>query len=199
MKLDKLLAKYVYNTTDPKRNFQIGCEYEKIGQIASAVSYYLKCIDVSHPEENTILQYECLLRIGICFETLGDRNTTVTDVYKRAIAMNPVRPEAYFLLSRFYEVHQYSGHWTDAYQIATIGDVASSMHRYYPLESLKTDVGYPGDYALTFQRALSAWWIGKYNLSRELLIRIEEWPGDIRQEYRGTATFNLDQVGRQSE
>jgi len=197
MKIQELVSQYVYDTDNPDLNFWLGVEYEIQGQIAAAVSFYLKTIDTSihFGHDNPDLVYESWIRIAKCFESLGDRRVTVVDSYKHAISVRPTRPEAYFLLSRHYEVTNYSGHWTDAYQTATVGESASIHYLNYH-QPLRTDVGYPGDYALTFQRALSSWWVGKYDLSRELFIRLENWKTPVREEYMGTAKYNLDQVGR---
>lgn len=206
MTLRERLSEYVMDTGNPQKNFWIAYEYDKMGQIASAVSYYLKCISTVTRNDgifdNRDLVYECLIRIGNCFDVLGDRKTTVTDAYKRAISVSPTRPEAYFLLSRFYEVNNYSGHWMDAYQIASTGEVFRSLIKNTGIShpKLLTDVGYPGDYGLVFQSALSSWWCGNYNIGRQLFINIENWKGDpVRDDYLGTAKYNLDQVGRNSE
>ena len=73
----------------------------------------------------------------------------------------PDRPEAYLLMSKFYEK---SGAWQESYTFAVMG----SWHTRQLFE-LPVDVGYPGWFALEFQQAIAAWWIGRSDESLKML------------------------------
>jgi hypothetical protein len=45
--LNEHLALYIQNTEDAKLNFNLGYEYEKLGQLAGAISFYLRSAERS--------------------------------------------------------------------------------------------------------------------------------------------------------
>ena len=53
-----------------------------------------------------------------CFKDQTDRVNTVTNCYLQALALEPNRPEAYFLMSQFYER---SNSWPECYAWAKLG------------------------------------------------------------------------------
>jgi hypothetical protein len=86
----------------------------------------------------------------------------------RAISILPDRPEAYFLLSRLYEVDK---EWQECYTYAIMGDRLEDG-----LPRLRTNVDYPGRYVFTFERAVAAWWIGLYDESLHLFRQLKKDP-----------------------
>lgn len=157
-----LLQNYINAPDDPDTNWEIGLYYESIGQTASAVSFYLRAAERTLDD---LLKYECLLKSALCFNLQGSRNFTVKGLMQHAISILPDRPEAYFLLSRHYERSTYDGHWTDSYMMASIGEVASRKHH----TPLRTQVEYPiGNWGCTFERAVSSWWCGLCDESRQI-------------------------------
>jgi hypothetical protein len=80
----------------------------------------------------------------------------------------PERPEAYFLLSRLYEVNK---DWQEAYTFAIIGQGLSEDH-----PKLRTNVDYPGKYAFVFERAVAGWWIGLHEESIYLFKQLKKDP-----------------------
>ena len=91
---------------DPKNsllNFKIGKLYDDMGQLSSAVSYYLRAAEFS---QDNLVSYESLLKISQCFVKQGNRLHTCKAALLRAISLMPKRPEAYFLLSKVYEAMQ---------------------------------------------------------------------------------------------
>ena len=84
---------------NPILSFNIAMEYEKAGQTASAVSFYLRAAEYgynSHPE----YVYASLLKSAQCFENQKNRESTVHNLFLKAVAYIPTRPEAWFLLAR---------------------------------------------------------------------------------------------------
>ena len=53
------LEEYLADPTEPMTSFNMGLEYELIGQYASAMGYYLKAAELTDDDK---LAYECLLR-----------------------------------------------------------------------------------------------------------------------------------------
>ena len=156
-----LLNSYVNDPQNPDNNFIFGLFYEDKGQTASALSYYLRSAERSN---NSMFKYEALLRAATCFEKQGARNFTVKGLLQHAVAIQPQRPEAYYLLSRFYEKEKKDGSWQDSYMISSLGNSIANIS----CSPLKTKTSYPGEYGLLFQKAVSGWWCGLCNESREL-------------------------------
>lgn len=157
-----LLHSYIKDPSNPDINFQLGTEYHRMGQTATAVSFYVRAAERS---DNKDFQYECMIRSAMCFEKQGARYDSVTGFLQHAIALLTTRPEAYFLLSRYYEA---SSRWFDGYLISTIGwELSTDDH-----PPLMTDVEYPGRYGLLFERAVTSWWCGLCDQSLELFYEL---------------------------
>jgi tetratricopeptide (TPR) repeat protein len=150
------------NPTNAELNFKIAKEYEDIGQLATAISFYLKCAEFNI-EKNKTLAYFSLLRAGDCFQKQGQRDYSVSNSYLQAIQLMPHRPEAYLYLSRF---HERLGHWQECYTFAEIGLMFSK-----DIEASKL-VDYPGRFALVFQKAISGWHIGRQDETKTLLLEV---------------------------
>lgn len=176
---DNLLKTYIFSPEDPENNYNLGVYYEKIGQTASAVSYYLRAAE---RYDNALCKYESLIRASICFDKQGTRNFTVKSLLLHALAICPKRPEAYYLMSCHYEKSEGDGHWNDCYTIASIGLGVSELNP----EPLKTDLGYPGEYALIFQRALSSWWCGLCEESKSTFLDLLE-NYNMNEEFKNSA------------
>jgi len=184
--IERLVVEAFSDPLDAKKNFDIAVEYEKLGQTASAVGFYLRAAEYGY-ETEPLIAYASLLRISICIEGQKDRRNTVSNVILQAIAHLPKRPEAYFLLSRFYEK---DGNWQECYTYATIG----LMMLDNPLVRLPIDIdGYHGDYSLEFQVAISAWWIGRKDESIKILLRLEKQ--NLVREYKIAVKNNLRKIG----
>jgi SAM-dependent methyltransferase len=165
--LQELLNSYVMNPEDPENNFSLGLYYDTIGQTAAALSYYLRCAERTDDE---LFRYECLIRGSMCFDKQGTRGFTVKGMLQHAIAILPKRPEAYYLLSRFYERDERDGHWIDGYMIASIGDKVCE----YNNSPLRTRIDYPGNFAIQYQKAVTSWWCGLCDESRNLFKDLHE-------------------------
>jgi len=154
--LKNLLYSYVYNPTDENRLY-LADEYYKLEQYAAALSYYLQTAEMSF-EKN--MQYYCLIQCGKCFQVPGNRKHSVMTLYKHAINLLPNRPEAYYYLSQVYE---WSNDWFDCYTMSCLGLEKEEIN-----DSYTKKLKYSGRNYLIFQKALSAWWIGRGNESRQL-------------------------------
>ncbi len=185
--IERLVVEASSDPLNPKKNFDIAVEYEKLGQTASAVGFYLRAAEYGY-ETEPLIAYASLLRISICIEGQKDRRHTVSNVILQAIAHLPKRPEAYFLLSRFYEK---DGNWQECYTYASVGLMVLDN----PLVRLPVSIdGYHGDYSLEFQVAMSAWWIGRKD---ESIKRLQELSlrEDLSLIYRSAVFDNLIKVG----
>ena len=164
--LDKLLVNYIMDTKNSLYNFALGCCYESLGQTASAASFYIRTTEFG---VDNLLIYEALLRLSLCLQRQGSRVFTVKGVLLRAISLIPTRPEAYFLLSRMYEINK---DWQEAYTMATLGENLIECDD----KKLRTNVEYPGKYGFAFEKAVSAWWIGLYDESIYLFRQLDKNP-----------------------
>lgn len=159
-------------TMDPKNamyNFNLGKVYEDMGHTAAAASFYIRTGEfATELDNNAILAYEALLRLALCFERQGSRVFTVKGILLRAISLLPERPEAYYLLSRMYEMCK---EWQEGYTFAVIGE---KLKDHDPEQKLLTNVEYPGAYGFTFERAVTAWWIGLWDESMFLFRQLKK-------------------------
>jgi len=106
---------------------------------------------------------------------------------KQAIALSPNRPEAYFILSQFYEYRQ---NWLDSYLYANLGLVSIEPKPFL------SNIDYPGRYGLFFQKAAAAWWIGKAQESRQTYqFILDKYINDLPVQYRNLLQNNLSQLG----
>ena len=142
-----LLYQYLQNPKDSNICFQLGIEYENIGQTASAASFYLRSIEFGLDVK---LQYEALCRIALCFEKQGNRWFMIKGLLLRAISLLPNRPEAHFLLCRAYERNK---DWQEGYTHSIIAELISTSKP---------------DSITNLERAVVAWWIGLYQESKDL-------------------------------
>ena len=161
--LNNLLHNFIKDPEDEKNNLSLAIYYDSIAQTASAISYYLRTAERS---ESDINKYQCLLRSAICFDIQGCRNFTVKGLLQHALSIMPERPEAYFLLSRYYEKEQ---NYHDSYLISSLGEKISKKD----CTSLDLDVDYPGFYGILFQKAVSSWWCGLCDESRKILLDLK--------------------------
>lgn len=154
MELNKLLHQYINDSRNPKVCFELGWEYEKQGQTASACGFYLRATEFG---SDIKLQYEALLRMALCFEKQGDRWFMIKGLIQRAISLLPKRAEGYFLLAR---AHERNREWQEGYTTACIG-IAFDFEE---CDSI-TNLEYPGKWVFEFEKAVCAWWIGCFDES----------------------------------
>jgi len=185
--LTQMIEKYILDNENPENNYALAVYYEGIGQYASAISYYLRTAERTNDKT---LQYECLIRASICFDRQGTRNFTVKGLLQHAVSILPKRPEAYYHLSRFYERENKDGTWNDSYMIASIGEQVSD-HNQPPL---RTYVDYPGNYGILFQKAVSSWWCGLCEESRNIFLDLKN-NYNLSSEFLDAINYNLEKMG----
>jgi len=184
--MNDALYQYALDTENPETNFTLALEYEKIGQTASAITYYLRAADRT---DDLNLAYECLLHCASCFHTQKNRDYTVKGLYQQAIATLPKRPEAYFLYARYLEwITQYA----ESYTIATLGLTIAD----FDSAPLRTNVEYPGKYGILFEKAVSSYWWGKGMECRSLFHQlVNEYWDVMDQKHKDAVENNITRLG----
>jgi len=161
----QLIEEYVLDPNNPEKNFAVARAYDLLGQFASAVSFYIRTAERT---EDQLLRYECLILAALCFEKQGTRRFTVKGMLQHAVAIQPKRPEGYYLLSLFYEHEKDDGKWFNTYLMASIGLECSDFDNLIPLRNKV----YPGKHAIYFQKGHSAWWCGLKEESLEIFLNL---------------------------
>lgn len=184
--ISKLIEDLSSDPFNPSLNFNIAVEYEKLGQTASAVSFYLRSAEYGINGDNPLIPYTALLRMAHCFEDQNDRAHTVSNALLQALAWHPERPEAYFLMAQF---HERSSNWQECYTWAKLG----MLYAFDPVDPLPAEVGYHGLYCLEFENAVSAWWIGRRDESWYLLTKLKDMK-NITPEYAAAVAANVARI-----
>lgn len=184
--LNELIDRYIKDSENPTNNFSLAVYYHRIGQTASAVSYYLRTAERTDDKK---MQYQCLLGASKCFESQGTRNFTVKSLLQNALTTDPKRPEAYYLLSRFY-AKENNPH--ESYLISSIGEKVTEKN----LEPLDIEVGYPGFYSLIINKAEAAYPCGLCDESRKLFFQLkEEYVNDMNDRDKEYLQNKLSSLG----
>ena len=181
MRIEELVVELSKDPFNPQLNFECAVEYERINQTASAVSFYLRTAEYGEG----IIVYNSLLKLARCFDDQKDRVNTVTNCILQAIAYDDSYPDAWFLLSQF---HERQGNWQECYTFANIGLGWSLCE-----DELPANVGYNGQYCLEFEKAVSAWWIGRKDESAELLLKLSKQ--ELPEEYKNAVRSNMERIG----
>ena len=191
--IQNLITRLAYNPKDARLNFQVGLEYEKIGQTASALSFYLRSAELS-ATTYVELCYSAILKVGNILEQQSQRDLTATNVYFQAIEFMPTRPEAYYFLSRYYEKH---GSWSEAAMFAQLSINCSKNKK--PLEY---NPGYPGDFAPRFIKARASFYSGRKAKTEKEYLTIAEFSRNLPPEYfkilaqgLNSLDVSLDKIG----
>lgn len=183
--LSELIERLSSEPFNPELNFQVAQEYGRLGQSASAVSFYLRTVEYGYKDERTYT-YNSLLKMAQCFDGQSERVHSVSNALLQAVAYEPERPEAYYLLGQFYESKK---EWQECYTWSHLGFTVSKE-----FEPLPESVRYPGLYALEFEKAVSAWWVGRKDETVEILKRLLQRP-DVDAAYKAAIVNNLSKIG----
>ena len=180
--LQLYLNEFVNDPENELNNLNLAKYYHSIGQTASAVSYYIRTAEKT---EDKTLMYACLLSASDCFNSQGCRNNSVKGLLQSAVALEPKRPEGYYLLSRFYEKEK---NYHDAYLISSIGLKVSDFN----CKPLPLNVDYPGKYGILFERAVSSWWCGLCDDSRNYFLELkEDYWNDMNEIHKKSVMDNI--------
>lgn len=180
---DALLLRFIQDPDDVEINWGLGLWYHALGQTASAVSFYIRAAERA---SDKLLQYECMIRAGMCFDTQGIRKFSVKGMMQHAITLCPERPEAYYLLGKITSNENNDGSWFESYTWASLGIVAADNS----VPDLRTEVDYPGKHVLEIQRAAAAWWCGLCEYARDEFLRLNADP-EFPAEYRDVLKTNM--------
>lgn len=179
--LNNRLLEYISNPRDAFANFHLGVEYMSIGQRASAISYLLRAAELT---DDMDLAYTCIILNYKNLDSQIGRTHSAQGQLLHAIALQPDRPEAYYILSLFYEARK---EWQEAYTMACIAEKLKPGKLY-------VNIGYPGTYGPILQKAVSGWYLGYGTASRKLFKHLH-MNYDMRQEHRQVVENNLTSLG----
>lgn len=170
------LAAYLKYPHVPEANFALGRWYETQGHDSPALSFYLRAAEFAEGlDPHTALAYEALLRAHFCIDRQRTRELTAKSFLQRAIALDPERPEAYYLLARF---EQRKSNWVEVYMLCNIGYNLPA-----PTECLSVPVeGYLRPESFLLPLALSAYYWGRGTEARKILQDIVTHHKDILSE-----------------
>ena len=181
--LEQLLIAFFLDTENAEKNYNLAEMYKELGQTATASNYYLRAAERT---KDTLLAYKCLLKCAFCFDMQGNRIVTVCGLLKQAICLLPNRPEAYYHLSRIYEIRQ---EYIESYVYAQLGLNC-------PEPDVILDVNYPGVWGLIFEKAVSSWYWGKGDEARNLFLLLKDEHKDQMDEtHKTTVQNNLTNLG----
>lgn len=178
------LFEYSLDTEDGRKNYNLARWYEKQGHTSPALTYYLRASERSDDKD---LTYISLIKGYYCYDSQGSRDNSAKILLQNAISFYPQRPEAYFLLSQFYERQE---NWQESYIYASIGLENCDFN----LPNLIDDVGYPGKYGLIFQKATCGYWWGK---GQEARILFQDLINNYQMEkkYYDLVVSNITRLG----
>jgi tetratricopeptide (TPR) repeat protein len=162
MRIEELIVDLSKDPFNPELNFRVAVKYEDLKQAASAITFYLRTAEYGVDTHND-LAYASLLKMAVCFSNQNNREHTVLNCWRQALIVNPDRPEAYFIMAQYYEQ---KAEWHEAYTWAVMG--LSKVEQ----TPLPVDVGYPGNFALEFEKAVAGWWIGRLEESKAIFSKL---------------------------
>lgn len=160
--LKEHLHQYLNNPLDPYINASLGEEYEKIGQGAAALSYFLRASELTY-DSDPLLAYNGILKTWLQLNKTKRRPKYEKGQLEMAISYLPTRPEAYLFLSKWYSDKE---EWKTADMYVSLG------LQYVGKEPLKYNVGYLGDWELKFQKAFVCWYVGQRDLSERIWLEL---------------------------
>jgi len=176
-----IYEKFALNTEDPDLNFNLALHYHNLGQTASAFTNYFRCAERT---TDNLLKYECFIRSYMCFSSIGKRDFTAIFLLKQALTILPKRPEAYYLLSKYYE---HKRDWMECYTITNLAIEFCD----FKCKPLKEWTEYSGQYCIYFQKAVAAWWLDKAEEAWTLFNYILD-NFNLPQSYINTINNNLN-------
>lgn len=184
--MDDLLLEYSADPKNSELNFELAVAYKDLKHYAAACSYFLRCAEWAQLPEDRILVYEALLQMSVCFRELGNREWSEEGWLLHAVSLIPERPEAYWLLSLLYERQR---KWQECYMFAVIGLNCPKITYH-----LKNDIGYESSYVLEFQKAVAAWWIGRFSESRMIFMTMPD-RFRLSERYVQLVQHNISSIG----
>jgi beta-1,4-mannosyl-glycoprotein beta-1,4-N-acetylglucosaminyltransferase len=179
-----IIKNYALNVDVSENNLETGLYYYTRGHTAPALSFFLRCAERT---DDVILAYEALIYGYLCYKKQKIRDETAKSLIMHAVCLIPERPEARWLLSRFYEQKQ---QWMDSYYQANKG-LEECNENFKPLKYYKD---YPGKYGLLFQKAIAGYWWGKNDECKNILIDLYK-QNNLEERYKTLIIENLKKIG----
>lgn len=180
------ISEYARDTENAEKNYTLAMLYEKIGQYAAAVSFFLRAAERTEDKD---LSYECLLKVALCYDRHANRHNTVRGIYKHAITFLPKRPEAYYFLAKFDNFYQ---NFPDGYLIAQLGLEFADFNG----PKLRDNMDYLGKPGLIFEKAVASWWWGKGQETRSLFrYLVDNHYGDMPDRMIAAIQDNVARIG----
>lgn len=191
--LNSLITLFSLDPNNPNISFDLGCQYEELGQYASAGSYYLRAAE---RYEDKLSSYESLIRLAICVSSLGRRRYSTKGLLNFAISQMPSRPEAYMILSKFIEHHEKEDEkWFTAYSLVS---TALSIQDLDVLEPLRTKTVYDGKHSLLLQKGHSGFHSGFIEEARGIFLSIVK-SDDAPPYIKKAALSNLMKIKKENK
>lgn len=178
-----LFEQFAVDTENPKINFDLAYYYHSIGHTASAFSHYLRCAERT---DNKDLIYECLIRSFYCFDSQSNRDFTSKNLLIQAISLCTDRPEAYYLLSKFYMEKN------DPYSSYMLNRIALQSCN-FNTNPLMTYIGYNDKYDLLYNKAIAGWHWEKLDEYKDTLNYIIEHKHLVADQNKINSAFDLIQ------
>lgn len=144
------LQKYIRNHNSPEANFEIGMAYYRLKHYSSAISYLHRAAELSNDLE---LEYQCMCLCSNALYHRGNRPHQAKGFALHAISILPKRPEAWFIYTRILEVQS---EWQECYSMSC---TALSICEFDKPTFESSE--YSGKYSIMFEKAVSAWNIGR--------------------------------------
>ena len=180
IKTDGLINTYINDPKLASSNYSLGLSYYKLGQFASALSFFLRAAELDGSENMT---YESLLFVAKSLQKLGRRETTELALWYNAIRYKPNRPEAYLFLSQYYESRE---KWSASQTYAKIGLEFKDNN-----ETLNLELGYEHHYQLEFQDALCCWNLGQGDEARDRFKGLMSSDYPLSKDYKTLIQSNI--------
>lgn len=163
--------------------FEIGCQYYDLQQYSSAFTFFLRAVSESD-KAGLYYKTRALFYAGLCLYHQGNRDNSARILITEAIMLWESNAPAYYyfylslVLERLKLMH-------DCYFWASKGCKVHGINSEFEM--------YPGPYALQFQKALAAYWIGKCDEARLILQNLKT--RDVNENYYQVIQSNLLRIG----
>jgi tetratricopeptide (TPR) repeat protein len=165
-------------------NSELAEFYFTQGHTASALAFYLRAAEYGKYDDAI---YESLLMVAKCLATQSRRAVTEKGLWLNALSFAPERPEAYLFLSQWAEARQ---QYHEAYNYAITGIMFQTNAK-----EMSSTVGYEDAYQLYFQKAVTAWWIGRSQESRDEFIKLVNRGTELSDKYQKMVQSNITSLG----
>jgi hypothetical protein len=185
------LNKFVSNPLDSKFNYDLALVYFKEGHFASAMSFFLRSAELDEVSDvhDRKLVYASLIYVAECLSKMGRRNTSLKTALLNAVAYEPNRCEAYFMLSQLSEVSK------EFHTCLAMAKLSLEMHAIQKQNGIEELLNIK-DYKIKYQIAFSLWWVGRFNESRNAFFALSNDYGTTMEDgYIEMVQGNITRLG----